>query len=240
MLTLKVVSQPMSYTWNDPTNAWMAKLDRASVHITALHRDVSAFEGRAYEVVREPGENPGDVRLRLRLHEPIPIGFSTTIGDAVHNMRSALDTFAYHLAVKHVVRALTDDEQARTSFPIYARRNKLDRFFADRSNLFGDRERRTMMAVTPGWQWDEFLHKADAEFRVTREEDAQLSPIWTLHRLWNIDKHRRVHLAVWWPKITYWSGSDAQSHGWIGGDAPPLPGLRRQPRATSCPASNFG
>jgi hypothetical protein len=105
--------------WRDPASAWWAKVDRAKHHINALASDIDSFlESTAYEVFAEPGEQPNETIYQLRMHFPIPVHFSTTIGDALHNLRSALDCAAYEMARRHVGRDLTEKEELVCEFPI--------------------------------------------------------------------------------------------------------------------------
>jgi hypothetical protein len=43
-----------------------------------------------------------------------------------------VDTLAFEFALRHVGRELTEDEQRRSSFPIFDQAAKYDQFFADR------------------------------------------------------------------------------------------------------------
>lgn len=208
--------------WRDPTSAWWAKVDRAKHHINTLATDVdSFFRSTAYEVLTEPGEQPDETIYRLRMHRPIPVHFSTTIGDALHNLRSALDCAAYEMARRHVGRELTEQEELACEFPIRDDPHKLDRFFSQRIRqaLYGAQERQAIRDVQPAWLHDELAHQGTTELR-PREEEVTYDPLWLLSRLSNIDKHRRLHLTVWWPDIVYW-GSDEPSHRrWRWGEPP--------------------
>jgi hypothetical protein len=48
-----------------------------------------------YSLLSEPSDTPGRIAYRLRIARPIPIAVSTTVGDAFHNMRSALESLAF-------------------------------------------------------------------------------------------------------------------------------------------------
>ena len=88
---------------------------------------------------------------------PIPVHFSTTIGDALHNLRSALDCAAYELARRHVGCDLTEKEELACEFPIRDDPAKLDRFFSERGrqDLYGRRERQAILDVQAAWLHDE-------------------------------------------------------------------------------------
>jgi hypothetical protein len=122
-----------NHWWRDPTSAWWAKIDRAKHHINDLAADIDSFLGStAYEVVAEPGEQTNETIYRLRMQLPIPVHFSTTIGDALHNLHSALDCAAYEMARRHVGRDLTEKEELVCEFPIRDDPHNLNRFFSER------------------------------------------------------------------------------------------------------------
>ncbi|HVU60233.1 MAG TPA: hypothetical protein VHD58_01095 [Mycobacteriales bacterium] len=76
------------------------KVGRAKEHIDHLETVVSAFhESRPYRLVPDFTIEPPDwVHIRVHFDKPLPASVPLIIGDAVHNLRSALDHFA-HCAV---------------------------------------------------------------------------------------------------------------------------------------------
>ena len=208
--------------WRDRTSAWWAKVDRAEHHINTLAADIDAFLGSTvYEVLPEPGDQPDETIYRLRMHLPIPIHFSTIIGDALHNLRSALDCAAYEMARRHVGRDLTEKEELACEFPIRDDPNKLDKFFSagGRQALYGAQERQAIRDVQPAWLHDEVASRGVEELR-PREESVTYDPLWLLSRLSNIDKHRRLHLTAWWPDIVYWGSDKPSRRRWRWGQPP--------------------
>ena len=206
----------------DPASAWWAKVNRARHHIDALAADIDSFLGStAYEVLPEPGDEPNETIYRLRMPRPIPVHFSTTIGDALHNLRSALDCAAYELARRHVGRDLTEKEELACEFPIRDDPGKLDRFFSERGrqDLYGPRERQAIRDVQPAWLHDEVARRGTMELH-PREEEVTYDLLWLLSRLSNIDKHRRLHLTAWWPDIVYWGSDEPSRRRWRWGEPP--------------------
>ena len=198
------------------------KAGQAQHHINALAADIDSFLGStAYEVLAEPGAQPDETIYRLRMPRPIPVHFSTTIGDALHNLRSALDCAAYEMARRHVGRDLTEKEEWACEFPIRDDPPKLDNFFSawGRQALYGPRERQVIRDVQPAWLHDQVSRHGTTELS-PREEEVDYDPLWLLSRLSNIDKHRRLHLTAWWPDIVYWR-SDEPSHRRWRWDEPP-------------------
>jgi hypothetical protein len=119
--------------WLDPESARSARAARARQHIYNLRAEVDGFiRGGSYEVVPEQRSEPGETTYRLRMSQPIPIHFSTAIGDALHNLRSALDCAACEIARRHVGRNLIEEEELACEFPIRSEPSKLEAFFEDR------------------------------------------------------------------------------------------------------------
>jgi hypothetical protein len=89
-----------------------AKLARADKHLEALDSELRAFaEKEPYGFRGEVDTQTSRWVARFELREPIPIELSVTVGDIVHNLRSALDHIAFALVPKA--------SRWRTMFPIY-------------------------------------------------------------------------------------------------------------------------
>ena len=72
-----------------------AKIDRADKHIRDFQGEWTGFAKRAYEIF---SEEDGDRRtFRVRIKEDPPPYLSTIVGDAVVNLRTALDYLIYQL-----------------------------------------------------------------------------------------------------------------------------------------------
>lgn len=211
------------YWWLDRGSAWWAKMDRAEEHLDDLEGEVGQFiRGGTYEVELMPGAVPHETDLRLRISRPIPVRFSTMIGDVLHNLRSALDCVAFELARRHVGRELTEDEQQACEFPIKDELHKVDAFFRQRPRpiLYGPRERRAVREVQPGRLHDEMTRLGLSRQR-GRAQEVRWDSLTLLNRLSNVDKHRTLHLVGWWPDLFYWSSSEGDpERGWRWGRPP--------------------
>jgi hypothetical protein len=114
----------VDYSWWDPTAAWWAKAQRADKHIADISAMVAAFNAaKAYEVGREATDDPIWIAFRLHVLTPPPVELLTTIGDALHNLRSSLDSVAYELARRHVAEPMTERQQKAVQFPIRSPRD---------------------------------------------------------------------------------------------------------------------
>ena len=92
------------------------KIERAKEHIDDLQRQIAAFDAtNPYELIEQDDpEDPERHQGMIKIHAPIPTSISLTTGDAVHNLRTALD----HLACAAVSSGgghITTD----TAFPIW-------------------------------------------------------------------------------------------------------------------------
>lgn len=211
------MSEPQAYPdWRDPSWPWIAKLARAQHHIDTLADEIAEFQASAYKVSEERGANPDDIDLVLHLSAPIPEHFSTIVGDAIHNMRSSLDTLAFELARRHVDGKLSEKQERRTGFPIYLYKADSDEFFASRTVLYGPAQREALECVMPGHIWDSLPPEEALRIIGTRDDDVRTDRLWILNNLWNIDKHRHLHLMVWQPDLMYWATGQGEenSHNW--------------------------
>lgn len=121
---------------------------------------------------------------RLRLEEPLPIEWAVVLGEAVHDLHSALEQCIYCLTVDW-----QRCELSHTSFPLYTDKNA---FYARTGS--GAWNRRSGMyrirGIGPGpRQFVECVQPYPQRWRHFYCQDLR-----TIHDLWNQDKHRLVHL----------------------------------------------
>lgn len=74
------------------------KLLRAKTHLDDLQARIDPYLANAYDLRPEIDREDGLFLSRLVVAEPIPVEWSLIVGDAVHNMRSALDQAVCRLA----------------------------------------------------------------------------------------------------------------------------------------------
>lgn len=152
-----------------------SKIERAESHISQLERLVRAFhEANIHRIIREEDAQAGKWRLVYRGDPPkVPTGIPLTIGDAAHNLRSALDHFAYAVVTPGQLRP------DKVQFPIWrlpvppntARqwKNEVERQLRTPSHALWT----TLLALEP-------YEGGNSEY------------LWTLDRLDIIDKHRTL------------------------------------------------
>lgn len=81
----------------------LAKIDRAKKHIDALRRAIKevAPKGEFVSLRRQFEPEQRAIVYRIERIIEIPEDWSLIIGDAVHNLRCALDHLAWQLAIRH-------------------------------------------------------------------------------------------------------------------------------------------
>lgn len=201
----------MDQSWRDPTAAWWAKAARASTHIRQVGSLVNDFElSRPYEVCRQNTENPNEVAFRFKILRPVPTEILTVMGDAIHNMRSALDAVAYELARQYLNDKMTDKQQAITQFPICETGEEFDEFFANhrhRRDMYGEKEKRALRCVQP-FALREEAAALGVDFQTDPHIEFVSDELHRLHTLSTVDKHRRLPLLAWYLAINYWNSPE--------------------------------
>lgn len=111
-----------------PNNTFLGptlKVERAYCHISELNREVEAFLGsKPYKLVAKSHEN--GIKLVIRVKKQIPEKMAPIIGDAIHNLRSALDILACDLV------RLNGGNTKNVYFPIAASANDLETAIKER------------------------------------------------------------------------------------------------------------
>lgn len=164
-----------------------AKMERAKEHIRDLDREVQDFLlSRPFELTREVVDGGRQHIFRFHFNLEIPMHLACVAGDAVHNMRSALD----HLSRRLVV-ASGSTPTRQTEFPIFRRHNEF---------LKGSKGKVAGMS-TAIVEAIEALQPYHLK-RPDGQETATWHPLWILHDLDRIDKHQGLNVtAVALPRI---------------------------------------
>lgn len=201
----------MNQEWRDPNAAWWAKAARARHHIEDVSHQVSAYNpASAYEIVPEPRPDTGDdshaTDLRLKVLRKPPTELLTTIGDALHNLRSCLDSVAFELAMRHTGGTITEKQQRAVQFPLSMDRAAFDGTLSSDSlrDLFGDNERAALRTAQP-FALREDASAAGVTFPTSDREEFNINELRRLSRLDNLDKHRYLPLLAWHLNIAYFT-----------------------------------
>jgi hypothetical protein len=132
------------------------------------------------------------VAIALRVTQPPPIMLSLLVGEVAHQLRSALDHLAYAL-----VQRAGNTPTRFTSFPVLTARP------AKGIKIAG--------GVTP-----QALAAVDG-LQPYQRADAEAHPLHVLNTLWNIDKHRHLHLTMLRTKNTQVFLGPADGSALVGG-----------------------
>jgi hypothetical protein len=88
-----------------PLDEAHAKLARARGHLEELDREVRRFTAdHPYGLRFDDESEPGVIVVRAEAHvldEPVPMLIGVIVGDVLHNLRSAIEYLAWHLATLH-------------------------------------------------------------------------------------------------------------------------------------------
>jgi hypothetical protein len=160
------------------TRLWQ-RLERAYFHLETLKEAQWAYvRSGPYDVVSEVNRETGECVFRLQVLKEPPVTLSHVVGDCVHNLRSTLDHLAWELARLHG----QPSRPRGIAFPIFEVEDGLQYSF---------RKKGIEMIA-------EVLPAAHPEIEALqpyhRWQDPKDHPLWILHELWNIDKHREIHL----------------------------------------------
>ena len=149
------------------------KLRRAQHHLDNLDREITIWLDRNFETLwqeKDP-ERPDYFSAYVTMERP-PINIALLIGDALHNLRGTLDHLAYTLAERYTGSPLPDDIAKHSEFPIFR-------------TLEQERIQRKIRGMHP-----------DAQAIIEQLQPYQAGadwakdPLWMLHELSNLDKHR--------------------------------------------------
>lgn len=133
-----------------------------------LHNYMDADPIRFQRQIQPDGET---MVIALQVTEPAPLNLSLLVGEITHQMRSALDHLAYAL-----VLAAGNTPTRRTAFPVLTIRP------AGGLRIDGGVSSAAMAVIE--------------EFQPYQRMDATAHPLHLLTELWNIDKHRHLHLTA--------------------------------------------
>lgn len=208
----------------DRRAAWWAKYDHAATHITRLRTECEHYRKRKPAEGRpEPTGSPGETAYRYCEHEQVPLSISLILGDVLHNLRSALDSLFLGLVRLDLGRELTEPEEHACQFPICDTPNAFDSIFKDkRTAHVSPRVHAAVRRSQPFWWLEEAKRRnvPNAE-QESYDENARFHDLTAINRLSNLDKHRRLNVAAWWPGLVYWSHEEGTEFTWQATQRPP-------------------
>jgi len=167
------------------------KITRANQHVNALDREVGIFF-EAYagsQVINHRFDGTWHiVSINPMVEGSMPLLCSVICGDAMHNLRSALDHLVWQL-----VLAEGNKPDRWNNFPIYTDPDDFDRFV--RSPKDPERRPSPLHGITPdGEAWALIEGEQPYDSRELSERYLAI-----LAKLSNVDKHRTLHANWFYP-----------------------------------------
>lgn len=169
-----------------------AKLQRADVLIGELRQGLAAFLDSDNFFVEKVKIEENVWELIVRMNSQPPLVHGVMAGEVVHNLRSSLDIGLFLLlesAVPIKFDELSEEEKKNICFPVFDvevkyRKSVWSAKLAD-EQLIND-----LTSVQP------FKNLEFATNEIEKQLMIDTTPLKELHSLWNLDKHRGVHLVV--------------------------------------------
>lgn len=144
------------------------KVERAKKHIAELEAAIEAFHSTyPYRVTQNEDPQTGEFVVRVQVEKVVPDALSAVIGDAVHNLRCALD-----YVVCDLVRAHSDHDGQFRNFPVEKRPKRLKAGSIGKIAGVSAMAERTIIRLTNCNAWH--------------------SRMWALHWLDIFDKHNCI------------------------------------------------
>lgn len=159
---------------------YLLKLSRAHGHLDDLQAKISQWLNGNHHTIRRhrDPDRPDHLSIRVTAQDLPAEPFALLVGDILHNLRGCLDHLVYALAFKHT-KPLPDEFAKGSQFPIYG----------DKRLWQSDRPRR-IRGIHPDAQ---AIIESLQPYH--RGKDFASHPLWVLHDLSNIDKHRLLLVA---------------------------------------------
>ena len=168
----------------------LVKLERAHEHLNIFNKEVEGFlKGEPCGHISECKHKRGseyDVIVRVRINTPPPLKLSIIIGEILYQIRSTLDHLVYQLTLSN---GGTIKELESCEFPIFDTSDAFHRHRGSKSLALGSGLYKMRGVNTTAQTIIEGLqpYKSGA--------NSTIHPLWVLHKLCNIDKHRRLYLT---------------------------------------------
>jgi hypothetical protein len=158
------------------------KLNRARKHLqeieAACDRFVRDDPDTAAGVRVKRDNDAGQFTLYAIIPQEFPLEMSAPVGDALHNLRSALDNLAWQLVI-----AAGNTPGKHTEFPIFEDEGEFNAKAPRKTRGMSPSALAAIRSLQPFVAWP---------------EHPQHATMWKIHELTNIDKHRLPHIVCLW------------------------------------------
>ncbi len=186
---------------------YQLKLDQAAEHLQSLKAKIERWlGGHPYVLVNKFNPERGEHSVWIRPEGEPPAEFSIIVGECLYNLRSALDYLVYDLVKAHKGTPLSSDVATKSEFPIFIDRNKFEEHRKRKIGGIDERAQAVIEGLQP-YDKDRGFHSFASLF--ARRHPEAYHPLWLLHELSNIDKHRERHLTLFGPEAVTFGGHNA-------------------------------
>lgn len=168
-------------TGEELTSSCRAKLDWADKHLDALYRASDGWgDGEPIAIRRESNADGTEHTFSVEFTaKPDLWPWALMLGDALHNLRCALDHTVFSLAVAQTRKFPPDDER-KLAFPICTK----PKFFEAQRYRISSLNEATQAAIERMQPYNRL------------KPGKWFQPLWFLSQLNDIDKHRLAHIAA--------------------------------------------
>jgi hypothetical protein len=152
------------------------KVARAQEHFESLEQEMARYhtlEPKPYFLPTKRYSQGSKYVIRVRMEPPMPVRWSVILGEAIHDLHSALEHAVYQLVIDNTGRV----RKKGTGFPACRTARDFQTRGLKQIKGVGDGPRAFIEALQP------YRHRQRIEHRMLR----------SLREFWNQDKHRVLH-----------------------------------------------
>jgi hypothetical protein len=161
-----------------PLDGFNHKVRRAYKQISALNNQFNRFTAKQEGPLGDYEPEGSDNFVVRAAHEPIPLSWAVLIGEILHDFRSVLDHLAWQLA------SFKGEPPKYTEFPIFLKRDEFLGRGVKKIRGIGARGRAFITRHQPYKRRHRLLPG------VSPQATADSHPLWLLHELNRVEKHR--------------------------------------------------
>ena len=197
--------------------SWRVKFTRASIHLDRLREEVDEYLSDSNATfLHQYDADRHQLSSVLQAEFPPPLSIGATVGDVLHNLRSALDNITWHLVLTYTP---TPVKPRLVQFPITYSSKGFEEEVPIRLPGVPTWAVDVFRQLQP-WFWPEEARRLLGD-DATGEEDVEASPLAQLNRLSNDDKHRAIHALAVYAGLNWIGAPEDGAVSILRGDPPP-------------------
>ncbi len=166
----------------------LSKLGRAVTHYHALRALHGGVDHKRYAVTAERSSTGLEFSFRIGEIKPLDPSWPLLLGDAYHNLRTALDQLVYQLHVHHFKGVLPANVETRSEFPVMIKREPPDSSVISKRGIcrLSQRDKKEIDLLQP-------YRGMGVSYPPKRNIWGLRSAVKDAHLIDIIDKHRHLH-----------------------------------------------